>query len=128
MTTAVLELEAGRSLFFAGPWHQWRREREARALAAGKQIARHNADIARLERFVARFRYKKTKAKQAQAKLTQIVRLGKERSRAATELDAFTKRSKALGFEFLKPPRSGRTVIEVEGLDVTAGTSPCSTM
>ncbi len=124
VTTAVLELEAGRSLFFAGPWHEWRREREARALAAGKQIARHNADIARLERFVARFRYKKTKARQAQAKLTQIARLDQERSRAATELDALTKRSKALGFEFLNPPRSGRTVIEVEGLEVAAGEKP----
>ena len=124
VTTAVLELEAGRSLYFAGPWHEWRRERAARALAAGKQIARHNADIARLERFVARFRYKKTKARQAQAKLTQIARLDQERSRAATELDALTKRSKALGFEFLNPPRSGRTVIEVEGLDVAAGEKP----
>ena len=121
VTTAVLELEAGRSLFFAGPWHDWRREKETRALAAGKQIARHEADIARLERFVARFRYKKTKAKQAQAKLTQIVRLEKERKTAAAELDALTKRTKALGFEFLKPPRSGRTVVAVEGLDVFAG-------
>ena len=37
------------------------------------------ADIVRLERFVERFRYKKDKAKQAQAKLTQIGRLEKER-------------------------------------------------
>ena len=42
VTTAVLELEAGRSLYFAGPWHEWRREREARALAAGKQIAKRH--------------------------------------------------------------------------------------
>ncbi|HEU0305129.1 MAG TPA: ABC-F family ATP-binding cassette domain-containing protein [Gaiellaceae bacterium] len=121
VTTAVLELEAGRSLFFAGPWHEWRREKEARALAAGKQIARHEADIARLERFVARFRYKKSKAKQAQAKLTQIARLEKERRTVASELDALTKRTKALGFDFLKPPRSGRTVVAAEGLDVYAG-------
>ncbi len=124
VATAVLELEAGRSLFFRGPWHEWRREKAARAIAVGKAVARHEADIARLERFVARFRYKKTKAKQAQAKLTQIGRLEKERSRAATELDSLTKRSKALGFDFLNPPRSGRTVVEVEGLDVAAGDKP----
>ncbi len=122
VTTAVLELEGGRSLYFAGPWHEWRREREGRALAAGKQIARHNADIARLERFVSRFRYKKTKAKQAQAKLTQIARLEKERGRSAAELDALTKTSRALGFEFLKPPRSGRTVVTAADLEVRAGT------
>jgi len=121
VTTAVLELEAGRSLYFAGPWHEWRREREARALAAGKQVARHNVDIARLERFVSRFRYQKNKAKQAQAKLTQIRRLEQARGRSAAELDALTKRGPALGFEFLNPPRSGRTVITAEGLDVSVG-------
>ena len=83
VATAVLELEAGRSLFFRGPWHEWRREKAARAIAAGKAVARHEVDIARLERFVERFRYKKKKARQAQAKLTQIARLEKERSRAA---------------------------------------------
>ncbi len=124
VATAVLELEAGRSLFFRGPWHEWRREKAARAIAAGKAVARHEVDIARLERFVERFRYKKDKAKQAQAKLTQIARLEKERSRAAGELDSLTKRSKSLGFDFLKPPRSGRTVVSVEGLDVAAGDKP----
>ena len=102
VATAVLEIEAGRSLYFAGPWHDWRREKAARAIAAGKQLARHEADIARLERFVERFRYKKKKARQAQAKLTQIARLEKERSRSAAELDSLTKRSKSLGFEFLE--------------------------
>src|SRR5207245_1094248 len=68
----VLELEGGRSLFFAGPWHAWRREKAERAQHAAKTAARVSEDIARLERFVARFRYKKSKAKQAQAKLTQI--------------------------------------------------------
>jgi hypothetical protein len=31
VTTASLELEAGRSTYFAGPWHAWRREKAARA-------------------------------------------------------------------------------------------------
>jgi ATP-binding cassette subfamily F protein 3 len=124
VATAVLELEGGRSLFFRGPWHEWRREKAARAIAAGKAVARHEVDIARLERFVERFRYKKKKARQAQAKLTQIARLEKERSGAARELDSLTQRSKSLGFDFLNPPRSGRTVIEVEGMDVAAGERP----
>jgi ATP-binding cassette, subfamily F, member 3 len=121
VTTAVLELEGGRSLYFAGPWHEWRRERAARSLAAGKAVQRYDADIARLERFVARFRYKKSKARQAQAKLTQIGRLAQERARSARELEALNQRSRALGFEFLDPPRSGRTVLDVSGLDVSAG-------
>jgi ATP-binding cassette subfamily F protein 3 len=121
VTTAVLELEGGRSLYFAGPWHAWRREKASRALSAGKAIQRYDADIARLERFVERFRYKKSKAKQAQAKLTHIGRLSGERAQKAAELDALTLQGRALGFEFLDPPRSGRVVLDVAGLDLSAG-------
>ena len=122
VTTAVLELEGGRSLYFAGPWHDWRREKASRALAAGKAVQRYDADIARLERFVARFRYKRSKAKQAQAKLNHIGRLADERAKNAAELDALTLRSRYLGFEFIDPPRSGRVVLDVSGFDVSAGT------
>jgi ATP-binding cassette, subfamily F, member 3 len=121
VTTGVLELEAGRSLFFPGPWHTWRIERAARAAAATKTAERVGVDIARLERFVERFRYKKSKAKQAQAKLTQIERLQKERAGATGELELLNRRSRSLGFDFLKPARSGRTVVEATALEVGAG-------
>ena len=121
VTTGVLELEAGRSLFFPGPWHTWRIERAARAAAAAKTAERVGVDIARLERFVERFRYKKSKAKQAQAKLTQIERLQKERAGATGELELLNRRSRSLGFDFLKPARSGRTVVEATALEVGAG-------
>ncbi len=121
VTTAVLELEGGRSLFFSGPWHQWRLERAARAQAAAKAVARVGDDIERLERFVERFRYKKSKARQAQAKLTQIARLEQERRKAAGELENLTRRRRTLGFEFLKPARTGRIVLEADGLRLSAG-------
>src|SRR6266545_4680242 len=120
-TTAVLELEASRSTYFAGPWHQWRLEKAARLQIATKEAARYAEDIARLERFVARFRYKKSKAKQAQAKLTQIGRLAQEKSKVSDEISLLTRRSKRLGFGFIDPPRSGRTVIEAEELGVRIG-------
>src|SRR5438034_323412 len=121
VTTAVLELEAGRSLFFPGPWHVWRLEKASRAAAAARTAERVGEDIVRLERFVERFRYKKSKAKQAQAKLTQIQRLEQERSSAAGELELLTRSSRSLGFDFLKPARSGRTVLEGKGLEIAAG-------
>jgi ATP-binding cassette, subfamily F, member 3 len=120
-TTAVLELGGGRSTFFPGPWHVWRREKAARALDAQKSADRVSVDIARLERFVERFRYKKTKAKQAQAKLTQIGRLEQERSAAVDELALLNRRQRSLGFDFLKPARSGRTVLEAVELGAAAG-------
>ena len=70
--TSVLELEAQRARFFAGPWHAWRQEQAARQIALGKAIERQQAEIARMERFVERFRYKATKARQAQSRVKQI--------------------------------------------------------
>jgi ATP-binding cassette subfamily F protein 3 len=121
VTNAVLELAGGRSLYFAGPWSAWRLEKAARAQHAEKAIGRLDVDIARLERFVERFRYKKTKARQAQAKLTHIGRLETERSRSASELENLTRGRRTLGFDFLKPARSGRTVVEADRLAVSAG-------
>ena len=119
VTTATLELEAGRGTFFPGPWHAWRREKAARMLHAQKEVERAQGDIVRLERFVERFRYKKSKAKQAQAKLTQIGRLEQERAASAAEVALLSRKTRGLGFEFLKPARSGRTVVEADGLDVS---------
>jgi ATP-binding cassette subfamily F protein 3 len=115
VTTAVLELDRGRSVYFPGQWHVWRREQAARALHAEKTAARQAEDIARLERFVERFRAKNTKAKQAKSKQKQIDRIKAER----VEVGPGPQRT--LGFEFLKPARTGRIVVDAEGLDLRAG-------
>src|SRR5436305_8504971 len=121
VTTATLEVVAGKGTFFPGPWHAWRREKAARLVHAQKEADRVQGDIERLERFVERFRYKKSKAKQAQAKLTQIGRLDQQRRDATEEVALLTRKRRTLGFEFLKPARSGRVVIETDGLDVSIG-------
>jgi ATP-binding cassette, subfamily F, member 3 len=121
VTTATMELEAGRSTFFPGPWHAWRREKAVRMAHSQKEAARVQVDIARLERFVERFRYKKDKAKQAQAKLTQIGRLQEEKAAHTDQIALLSRRTRGLGFEFLKPARSGRTVVEADGLEVAIG-------
>src|SRR3954462_8184779 len=115
VTTAVLELEGGKSVYFPGAWHVWRREQAARALHQAKTAQRQTEQIARLERFVERFRYKASKAKQAQSKLKQLKRIEAVRVLKPEE------RRRGLGFEFLKPARSGRDVAVVEGLELRAG-------
>jgi ATP-binding cassette, subfamily F, member 3 len=115
VTTAVLEIENGKSIYFPGAWHVWRREQAARDIHQAKTAARQAEQLARLERFVERFRYKASKARQAQSKLKQIKKLESSR---VFEPDH---RKRSLGFEFLKPPRSGRDVLVVENLDVQAG-------
>src|SRR6059058_3577257 len=122
IANAVLELEAGRSTYFAGPWHEWRIEKAARLHSAAKTAGRIGSDIERLERFVARFRASTEKmARKAQVKMRQIERYKQERSQATDQIELLTRRNKKLGFEFLKPPRSGRTVLEAEGLTVRIG-------
>src|SRR5690242_10110657 len=118
VTTAVLELENGRSTYFPGAWHVWRREQAARSIHQAKTAARQSEQLARLERFVERFRYKASKARQAQSKLKQIKRI------EAVRVHAPDARRRALGFEFLKPPRSGRDVLVVDDLALQAGDKP----
>jgi ATP-binding cassette subfamily F protein 3 len=112
VTNATLELEGGKSTYFPGPWHAWRREKAAREALMVKTAERQAEELARLERFVERFRYKASKARQAQSRLKRIERLQAER--VVVPRDG----RRTLGFEFLKPPRSGRTVVESRGLRV----------
>ncbi len=120
--TSVLELEAGRARFFAGPWHAWRKEQAARQIALGKAIERQQAEIERMERFVERFRYKATKAKQAQSRVKRIEK-AKRDGPTAERRDA-----RSLRFSFSQPQRPGRIVlkaleatIEVPGRTLLAG-------
>ena len=72
--TAVLELEAGRSRFFPGTWHAWRTEQAPRELALGRAIERQQAEVARLERFVARWGAG-TRARQAQSRAKALEKI-----------------------------------------------------
>src|ERR671924_829727 len=95
--TAVLELEAGRSRFFPGPWHAWRKEQAARELALGRAIERQQAEIERLERFVTRFRAG-TRARQAQSRAKKLQKMDRL-ARGPTDTAALT-------FAFKPPERS----------------------
>ena len=104
--TSVLELEAGRSRFFPGSWHNWRLEAAAREIQLGKQIEKQQVEIARMERFIERFRYKATKARQAQSRVKRLDKMER------IERDPVDQRS--LGFSFGSAERTGRVVLELE--------------
>jgi ATP-binding cassette subfamily F protein 3 len=110
--TSVLELEAGRGKFFGGPWSAWRRERAARELALGRAIERQDAEIARLERFVTRFRAG-TRARQAQSRAKKLSKM--DRINRAPQDGA------ALEFTFKPPERSGRVIFELLDTSLKAG-------
>ncbi len=104
--TSVLEIEAGRARYFAGPWHAWRKEQAAREMALGRSIERQQAEIARLERFVERFRAKATKAKQAQSRVKRLEKMER--------VERDPRDTRTLSFSFKEPERSGRVVFELE--------------
>src|SRR3954447_19104806 len=106
--TLVLELEAGRSRFFPGSWASWRKEQAARDIALGKAIDKQQAEIARLERFVERFRYKASKARQAQSRVKRLEKIDSGRITPAPA------DGRALAFQFRTPERSGRVIFELE--------------
>jgi ATP-binding cassette subfamily F protein 3 len=110
--TSVLELEGGRGRFFAGPWHAWRKEKAQRELALGRAIERQQTEIARLERFVTRFRAG-TRARQAQSRAKKLDRMERVVPSARD--------GRGLQFRFTAPERSGRVVFELEGARIQAG-------
>jgi ATP-binding cassette subfamily F protein 3 len=114
--TSVLEIEAGRSRFFPGTWAAWRKEQAAREIALGKAIEKQQAEIARMERFIERFRYKATKARQAQSRVKRLEKIER------IERDPRDTREMALSFG--KAERSGRVVFELENGRVQVGSPP----
>ena len=104
--TSVLEIEAGRARYFKGPWHAWRKEQAAREIAAGRAIERQQAEIARLERFVERFRAKASKAKQAQSRVKRLDKMDR--------LEADPRETASLEFSFASGERTGRVIFEME--------------
>ncbi|MGA2321391.1 MAG: ABC-F family ATP-binding cassette domain-containing protein [Solirubrobacteraceae bacterium] len=114
--TAVLEIEAGRSRYFAGTWHRWRSEQAARELALGRAIDKQQAEIARIERFIERFRYKATKARQAQSRVKKLAKIERIEREPAD--------GRGLEFAFSSPERSGRVIFELIDGRIEIGEPP----
>jgi ATP-binding cassette subfamily F protein 3 len=118
--THVLDLEAGRAKYFKGTWHQWRREQAMREMALGKAIEKQQAEIARLEGFVERFRAKATKAKQAQSRVKKLEKIEK--------IERDPRAGAALEFEFKKVSRSGRVIFELTDGHLAVPSDPPKTL
>ena len=118
VTTATLEVVAGRGTFFPGPWHEWRREKAARMLHAQKEVAarpeRHRA--ARALRRALPLQEGQGEAGAGEADADRPPREGARRTRRPRSRSSRAS-TRTLGFEFLKPARSGRIVVEAEGLE-----------
>ncbi len=108
VATGVLEIDGGRAKHWPMGYSAFRRERALALDRQGAEAERQAAEIARLERFVTRWRAG-TKARQAQSRQKRLDRI--ERIEAP-------RRASHLAFGFPKAERSGRVVVEADGLDV----------
>ena len=108
VATAVLEIDGGRGRHWPMGYSAFRRERALAIDRQGAEAERQAKEIARLERFVTRWRAG-TKARQAASRQKRLDRI---------ERIETPRRASHLAFGFPKTERSGRVVIEVDGLDV----------
>ncbi|MGH8998917.1 MAG: ABC-F family ATP-binding cassette domain-containing protein [Acidimicrobiia bacterium] len=107
----VMELSGGQVSEFAGGFADYvvqREERIAQAEAAAAHQARQRAQT---ERFIERFRYKATKARQVQSRVKALEKLEAVQVPSIEVVKA--------RFMFPEPPRASRVMAELE--DVTAG-------
>ena len=108
LATGILELERGRARLWPMRYSAFRRERALALERQGVEAAQQAAEIARLERFVERFRAG-TRSRQAASRQKRLDRM--------TRVEV-PRKAAHLGFGFPRAERSGRVVIEAEGVDV----------
>jgi len=112
MVRGIVELDRGKLTEFPGGYDDYLEARQAR-IEALEEAAKHQAkEIARVERFVERFRYKSTKAKQVQSRLKALDKI--ERIQAPS-------RAKRVRFGFPPAPRSGDVVVRAAALQKAYG-------
>ena len=107
MVTSVAELANGRINLYSCGYEKFLTEREERRARLEAEWEQQREKIDEIQRFVERFRYKATKARQVQSRIKQLEKM------EITELEG---PSKSVSFHFPESPRSGREVIKAAGL------------
>ncbi len=107
----VIEVAHGRAVEYVGGFEEFVIQREERLAAAEAAAAAQQRQLASTERFIERFRYKATKARQVQSRVKALEKL--ERLQPPPRADLVAK------FAFPAPQRSARVV--VEAIDASVG-------
>ena len=114
MVNNVMEIANGKLEFYTGNYSAYQRQRVERReqLIAMKEA--QDKEIAHLEAFVEKFRYKATKAKQAQDRMRKLERIMENRIVIPEE-------KKTVHFNFPQPKRTGDCVMHLEGVKKSYG-------
>lgn len=109
MVDRVAEVDNGHVNLYKGNYTAYLKGREERLERLRAEKAKQDEEIAHLEAFVEKFRYKATKAKQAQDRLKKLEKIKAERIVIPEE-------RKTVHFNFKQPPRTGDEVVHARGL------------
>lgn len=114
MVNHVCAIEHGKLDIYTGNYSAYIRQREARLEQLKAEKAEQDREIAHLQEFVDKFRYKATKARQAQDRLKKLDRLLANRIVIPEE-------EKKVHFSFPQPPRTSDLVIALEHISKSYG-------
>lgn len=103
----VAALENRRLTTYTGNYSSYLRQREDNLEQLRAKRAAQEREIAHMQVFVDKFRYKPTKAAQAQERMKKIKQI-------KSELVVLPEQSKHVHFRFPEPPRTGDMVISIE--------------
>ena len=109
MVDRVAEVDNCRVNLYKGNYSAYLKQRAERIELLKAEKAKQDEEIAHLEAFVEKFRYKATKAKQAQDRLRKLERIKENRIVIPEE-------RKTVHFNFKQPPRTGDMVVRAQGL------------
>lgn len=107
--THVAALENRMLVTYTGNYSDYLHQREENLEQLRAKRAAQERDISHMETFIERFRYKPTKAKQVQERVAKVEKIREE-------LVVLPEQSHHMHFRFPEPPRTGDTVISLEGV------------
>ena len=110
----VAAVENRRITTYTGNYSSYLRQREDNLEQMRAKRAAQEREIAHMQVFVDKFRYKPTKAAQAQERMKKIEQI-------KSELVILPEGTKKVHFSFPEPPRTGDEVIKLEGVAKSFG-------
>ena len=107
MVDRVAEIDAGRLELYKGNYSAYLKQRDERIERLRQQAERQAEEIAHMEAFIEKFRYKPTKAKQVQDRVKKLEKI---------ERIVVPQEKKTVHFNFVQPLRTGDMVVRCSGV------------
>ena len=107
MVDRVAEIDAGRLELYKGNYSAYLKQRDDHIERLRQQAERQAEEIAHMEAFIEKFRYKPTKAKQVQDRVKKLEKI---------ERIVVPQEKKTVHFNFVQPPRTGDMVVRCSGV------------